>query len=138
MRTGIPVSPGIAVARAYCVEHPLAWDEPHHLDAAVLSGEITRFEEACNAAVRELDDTIARVSQEIGDDEATIFRAHRLLLRDNTLVNRVKDAIRERRVDAATALHQVLGATVDERHANARVLRPTWPGRKQGTGDAHR
>jgi phosphotransferase system enzyme I (PtsI) len=108
MRKGIPVSPGIAVARAYCVEHPLSWDEPHHLDPAALSGEITRFEEACNAAVRELDDTIARVSQEIGDDEAAIFRAHRLMLRDNTLINRVKNAIRERQVDAATALHQVL------------------------------
>src|SRR5947199_392266 len=90
MRKGIPVSPGIAVARAYCVEHPLSWDEPHHLDAAALSGEITRFDEACNAAVHELDETIARVSQEIGDDEAAIFRAHRLLLRDNTFVNRVK------------------------------------------------
>ena len=108
MRKGIPVSPGIAVARAYCVEHPLSWDEPHHLDPAALSGEITRFDEACNAAVHELDETITRVSQEIGDDEAAIFRAHRLLLRDNTLLNRVKGAIRERRVDAATALHQVL------------------------------
>jgi phosphotransferase system enzyme I (PtsI) len=108
MRTGIPVSPGIAVARAYCVEHPLSWDEPHHLDAAALSGEIQRFEEACSAAVHELDETIARVSQEIGDDEAAIFRSHRLLLRDPTLVNKVKNGIRERRVDAATALHQVL------------------------------
>jgi phosphoenolpyruvate-protein phosphotransferase (PTS system enzyme I) len=108
MRTGIPVSPGIAVARAYCVEHPLSWDEPYHLDAAALSGEIARFEEACNAAVHELDETIARVSHEIGDDEAAIFRAHRLLLRDNTLSHRVKNAIRDRRVDAASALRQVL------------------------------
>lgn len=108
MRKGIPVSPGIAVARAYCVEHPLSWDEPHHLDPAALSGEITRFEEACNAAVHELDETIGRVSQEIGDDEAAIFRSHRLLLRDNNLINKVKNAIRERGVDAATALHQVL------------------------------
>ncbi len=108
MRKGIPVSPGIAVARAYCVEHALSWDEPHHLDPAALSGEITRFEEACNAAVHQLDETIARVSQEIGDDEAAIFRSHRLLLRDATLSNRVKNAIRDRRVDAATALHQVL------------------------------
>jgi phosphoenolpyruvate-protein phosphotransferase (PTS system enzyme I) len=108
MRKGIPVSPGIAVARAYCVEHALSWDEPHHLEPAAVSGEITRFEEACNAAVHEINETIARVSHEIGDDEAAIFRAHRLLLRDNTLVNRVKNAIRERGIDAATALHQVL------------------------------
>ncbi len=108
MRKGIPVSPGIAVARAYCVEHALSWDEPHHLEPAAVSGEITRFEEACNAAVHEINETIARVSHEIGDDEAAIFRAHRLLLRDNTLVNRVKNAIRDRGIDAATALHQVL------------------------------
>jgi phosphoenolpyruvate-protein phosphotransferase len=108
MRKGIPVSPGIAVARAYCVEHPVSWDEPHHLDAAALSGEITRFDEACSAAVHDLDETIARVSQEIGEDEAAIFRAHRLLVRDNTLINKVKKTIRERRIDAASALHFVL------------------------------
>jgi phosphoenolpyruvate-protein phosphotransferase len=108
MRKGIPVSPGIAVARVYRVEHPVSWDEPHHLDAAALSGEIARFDEACNAAVRELDAIIARVSQEIGEGEAAIFRAHRLLLRDNRLIAKVKNTIRERRVDAATALRHVV------------------------------
>ena len=34
MLKGVPVSPGVAVARAYCVDEVLARREPHHLDAS--------------------------------------------------------------------------------------------------------
>src|SRR5262249_23702052 len=71
-------------------------------------GEASRFDRACAAVARELDDIIERVSRQVGEDEAAIFRAHRLLLRDPTLSNRVKTAVLERQVDAATALRAIL------------------------------
>jgi phosphoenolpyruvate-protein phosphotransferase (PTS system enzyme I) len=108
MRKGVPVSPGVAVAHAYCVDQVLAPHEPYHLDANALTGEAARFDRACAAVARELDDTIARVSRQIGEDEAAIFRAHRQLVRDPTLAAKVKTAIQERRVDAATALRHTL------------------------------
>jgi phosphoenolpyruvate-protein phosphotransferase len=108
MKKGVPVSPGVAVARAYCVDELLARREPYHLDASALSGEVSRFDRACAAAAKELDGIIARVSQQLGEDEAAIFRAHRLLLRDPALVSRVKTAILTRQVDATTALHEPL------------------------------
>ena len=52
MKKGVPVSPGVAVARAYCVDEVLARREPLKLDEAALSGEISRFDRAC-AAVAE-------------------------------------------------------------------------------------
>jgi phosphoenolpyruvate-protein phosphotransferase len=86
----------------------LARREPHQLDAAALSDEVHRFDAACQAAADELDGIVARVSREVGEEEAAIFRAHRLILRDPHLMSRVKTAILTRHVDAATALHDVV------------------------------
>jgi phosphoenolpyruvate-protein phosphotransferase (PTS system enzyme I) len=108
MLKGIAVSPGIAIARAYCVDSVLARREPQYLGAAALSEEITRFDNACQAAGLEMDATIARVRQQLGEEEAAIFRAHRLLLRDPALLAKVKATILQRKVDARSALHEVL------------------------------
>jgi phosphoenolpyruvate-protein phosphotransferase len=108
MKKGVPVSPGVAVARAYCVDEVLARREPLKLDEAALSGEISRFDRACASAAEELDAIVARVSQQLGEDEASIFRAHRLLLRDPAFVGKVKSFILNRHVDASTALHETL------------------------------
>src|SRR5260370_35582201 len=110
MRKGVPVSPGVAVARAYCVDLVLARREPQYLDAAALSDEITRFDKACVAAAQELDAIAARVSQQVGEDEAAIFRAHRLLLRDPSLFAKDKSAIICNKIDAPRALHVVIVA----------------------------
>jgi phosphoenolpyruvate-protein phosphotransferase len=112
MRKGVPVSPGVAVARAHCLEDVSTPHEPSPLDAAGLSGEVARFDRACAAVGRELDDIIARVSRQVGEEEAGIFRAHRQLLRDPSFIARVKAAILDRQIDAATALRQVLDESV--------------------------
>jgi phosphoenolpyruvate-protein phosphotransferase len=108
MRKGVPVSPGVAVARAYCVDEVLAPREAQHLEVGSLSDEVRRFESACVGAAQELDAIVARVSQEVGEEEAAIFRAHRQLLRDPAFVTKVKSAILTHRVDARAALHEVL------------------------------
>jgi len=90
------------------MDHGLLQQESFHLDAATLSGEVSRFDHACAAVARELDDAIERVSQQLGEEEAAIFRAHRLLLRDPTHITRVKTAVLERKIDAATALREIL------------------------------
>jgi phosphotransferase system enzyme I (PtsI) len=96
------------VAHAFCLDHGLLPKKTLALDGASLSGEVGRFDRACAAAARELEDTIERVGQQVGDDEAAIFRTHRLLLRDPSLSTRVKTAILERQIDAAAALREIL------------------------------
>src|SRR5262245_36658762 len=108
MKKGVPVSPGVAVAKAHCVDEIITTHEPYTPDAAGLSDEVGRFEHACAAVIRELDDTIARVTKQISDEQAGIFRAHRQLLRDPTLANKVKARIHDKRLDAASALRETL------------------------------
>jgi phosphotransferase system enzyme I (PtsI) len=108
MLKGIAVSPGVAVARAYCVDSVLARREPQYLNAAALSEEIARFDAACHLAGQEVDAIITRVAEQLGEDQAAIFRGHRLLLRDPSLVGKVKTSILQRHVDARTALHELL------------------------------
>jgi phosphoenolpyruvate-protein phosphotransferase len=108
MKKGVPVSPGVAVARAYCVTEQLTHREPHQLDGAALSGEVTRFLNACTAAAKDLDAIIARVSKEVGEEEANIFRAHRMLVNDPALIGKVKSIILTRQLDARTALQEAL------------------------------
>ena len=108
MLKGVPVSPGVVVARAYCVDEVLARREPQYLEEAALSGEISRFEAALLAAGLELDAIVTRVSQQLGEDEAAIFRGHRFLLRDPALITRVKTTILNNQIDARSALQEAL------------------------------
>jgi phosphoenolpyruvate-protein phosphotransferase len=108
MKKGVPVSPGIAVAKAYCMDESLARREAHKLDDVALAQEVGRFDQACDAAVRELDTIIARVTKQLGEDEAAIFRSHRLLARDPALIGKVKSAILDRHLDARTALQEAV------------------------------
>jgi phosphotransferase system enzyme I (PtsI) len=107
---GVPISPGVSVARVYRVDDVLARHNPALLDAAALSAEVTRFEDAAAAVAKELDATVERVGKLVGDQEAEIFRAHRLLLRDPALISKVTNRILQEHQDAATALK----ATLDE------------------------
>jgi phosphoenolpyruvate-protein phosphotransferase len=90
------------------VDQALARLEPHQIEVAALSQEVSRFDQAIAAAARELDVTIARVTKQLGEDKAAIFRSHRALLRDPALVGKVKNAILTRHIDARSALHEAL------------------------------
>jgi phosphoenolpyruvate-protein phosphotransferase len=90
------------------VDEVLAGREAAHLEAGALADELSRFDRACADASKEIDAIVNRVSQQVGQKEAAIFRAHRLLLHDPALRNKVFGIIRTRQVDAQTALHEVL------------------------------
>lgn len=108
MKKGVPISPGVAVARAYCTDRPEASHEPHYIGDEDLSGELSRFSAACAAAAQEIDTLVSRVAREVGEEEASILRAQRLLVRDPALANKVRSIILTRKVDAPTALQEAL------------------------------
>jgi phosphoenolpyruvate-protein phosphotransferase (PTS system enzyme I) len=108
MLRGVPISPGVAVARAFRLDPALARHSPGLLDAAALSSEAARFDQACDAVAAELDRTIDRVRREVGEDSADIFRGHRAILRDPAFVAKVKSFILNDHLDAITSLNRTL------------------------------
>lgn len=86
---GIGVSPGVATAPVFLltteddrlVEREIADDE--------IAREIARFEEALIATRRQLHEIQAQVSQAIGQESASIFDAHLLVVDDRSLVEEV-------------------------------------------------
>jgi phosphoenolpyruvate-protein phosphotransferase len=108
MLRGVPISPGVAIARAYRLDPALARHSPNLLDAAALSGEAARFDQACDEVSAELDQTVERVRHEVGEESADIFRGHRAILRDPAFVAKVKGYILNDQLDAGTALNKTL------------------------------
>jgi phosphotransferase system enzyme I (PtsI) len=90
------------------MDEALVCQESPQPGVALPSEEVRRFDNACTHAVQELDTTIARVIRQVGEEEAAIFRAHRLLLRDPALIGKVKSTILNQHVDAFTALQRTL------------------------------
>jgi phosphotransferase system enzyme I (PtsI) len=96
------------VARAYCIGEASMCQESSHGRGAVLPEEVQYFESACARARQELDEIIARVSRQVGEEEAGIFCAHRRLLCDPALIDKIKSAILDQHLDAFTALKRIL------------------------------
>lgn len=77
-------------------ESKLSWEQ-----------EDERFLCARNCAVSELSVLYDRAFAELGEDEATIFTIHAMLLEDEDLIRRVRRMIREEGVTAQYAIHTV-------------------------------
>jgi phosphoenolpyruvate-protein phosphotransferase len=93
---------------AYCMMAGPIRAEPRQVTEAAVAGEVTQFNEARSAAAQDLNALITQVAKQVGEEEADIFRAHRTLVDDPALAEKVRAAIRSRRVDARTALQEVL------------------------------
>jgi phosphoenolpyruvate-protein phosphotransferase len=111
MFKGVAVSPGVAIGVVHRVESVFGPAEPEYLAAGADPGaEISRFEQAVQRSAEELDKTIEKVATEVGAAEAEIFRSHLTVLQDATLLQQVKQKIRDERLTATSALHEVVQA----------------------------
>ncbi|GAB6929445.1 phosphoenolpyruvate--protein phosphotransferase [Paenibacillus sp. JCM 10914] len=101
---GIAASAGIAIARAFIVEHP---------DFAVIrkqvddvEAEINKLNAALAQSRSELEDIKARTHEELGEKKAEIFESHLLILGDPELIDPVKARITSESVNAEFALNE--------------------------------
>ena len=70
--------------------------------------ELQRFESALVETRRELRDIRETVSKRLGARDAQIFDAHLLVLEDPVLIDQVTNMVREDRVNAEFAFHEVI------------------------------
>ena len=114
--TGIGVSPGIVSGRAVILRLR-ARVLRYQLAAARVAEELARLDTSRTRAREQLIDIRARLLRRRGTELAALFDAQLLMLDDPMLVPRAAELVREQRVNAEWALHQVfqeLSAVFDE------------------------
>ena len=107
---GHPASPGIAIGPARRFRTP---DLPIPEGAGPADAEIASFEGALDHVRDEIASQRARVAGRAGADEAEIFDAHLLFLRDAALLAPTKRSIADEGISAAAAWHDVIERTAE-------------------------
>ncbi|MFB4326672.1 phosphoenolpyruvate--protein phosphotransferase [Paenibacillus sp. JNUCC32] len=101
---GIAASAGIAIARAFTLEHPdYSVTEKQVTDT---DAELAKLDAALAQSQAELEAIKARTLQELGEKKAEIFESHLLILNDPELIEPVKAKIASESVNAEYALNE--------------------------------
>jgi phosphotransferase system enzyme I (PtsI) len=108
MRKGIPVSPGVAVGKAYCILEIFVNPETQRLEDHEITAELANYETARDKAAAELRALQHKVAQQVGHDEAAIFGVHESILRDAAFTSKVRGWIVNDRLNAQAALARLL------------------------------
>jgi phosphotransferase system enzyme I (PtsI) len=108
---GVPISPGVAVARV-CLFNDQRHSRltPATVAQEDLEREIERLQRALEEAAARLSLVRDRVGREVGPAEAEIFTAQIMMLGDNTLHGKMIAAIRGERAGAELAVTSVMDA----------------------------
>lgn len=103
---GIGTSSGIGIGKIFLFKEPEIKIIKQDIEDPDL--EITRFENALNDAVKEIDKLHELTLRNIGENEAEIFVAHRMMLEDPEFISGVKDKIEGEKVNAEFAVNEVV------------------------------
>ncbi|RUT28676.1 phosphoenolpyruvate--protein phosphotransferase [Paenibacillus zeisoli] len=101
---GIAASAGVAIARAFKLEHPDFTINKQSVQST--DAEITRFNSALAKSQEELEAIKERTRAELGDKKAEIFESHLLILNDPELIDPVRTMITDEQVNAEYALNE--------------------------------
>lgn len=104
---GVGVSPGIAIGRAVIVEKRVSAVYRVPIREEEVASEITRFLESLEKTRDELHDLKLKVSRSMGDEYASIFEAHAMIVGDASFSDKVTQKIELEQVNAEWALAEV-------------------------------
>src|SRR5438034_4619763 len=104
---GIGVSPGIAIGRAVIIERREASVFRVPIREEEVASEVTRFLEALDSTRDQLLELKQKVSRSMGDEYASIFEAHAMMVRDPSFTDKVIQKIESEQVNAEWALAEV-------------------------------
>lgn len=104
---GVGVSPGIAIGRAVIVEKRVAAVYRVPMRDDEVPSEVTRFMESLEKTRDELLELKVKVSRSMGDEYASIFEAHAMIVGDPSFADKVIQKIENEQVNAEWALAEV-------------------------------
>ena len=102
---GIAASDGIATAEAYLLVQPdLSFTKKSISDA---DAEISRLKDAISTSDDELTKIRDTAKESLGEEEAQVFDAHKMILADPEFTGAVEQEVKDNSVNAEQALHDV-------------------------------
>ncbi|GAB5057830.1 phosphoenolpyruvate--protein phosphotransferase [Companilactobacillus alimentarius] len=102
---GIAASDGIATAEAYLLVQPdLSFTKKSISDA---DAEISRLKDAISTSDDELTKIRDTAKESLGEEEAQVFDAHKMILADPEFTGAVEKEVSDKSVNAEQALHDV-------------------------------
>ena len=113
-RRGIPVSPGIAIAKAVVLDNDEHSVPKRHVPADKLPAEHKLVDSAIKEALDDLADLHTQTASVLGDHLADIFAFHSGLLKDKAIVLRFHAVIDSEQVTAAYAVFLVMQDLADQ------------------------
>ncbi|OGV64184.1 MAG: phosphoenolpyruvate--protein phosphotransferase [Lentisphaerae bacterium RIFOXYA12_FULL_48_11] len=106
---GLPLSPGLAIAKVCMFNERRHSNLPmYKVRGEGIELEIGRVERAIEIAGNKLDEIKKQVAERIGNAEAEIFVAQKMIMEDTTLIEKVADLIKNHCVNAENAVSSVL------------------------------
>lgn len=104
---GVGVSPGIAIGRALIIEKAIGSIFRVPIKPEDVEKEVERFRSAIEQTRTELKALKAKVSRSMGDEYASIFDAHAMILSDPSFGDQVVQKIEAEQINAEWALSEV-------------------------------
>jgi phosphotransferase system enzyme I (PtsI) len=101
---GIPVSPGVAIGRAFVLDDARERVPYQRVGSDQVERELARLEKGLAATLADLETDRDNAQAKLGPEPAKIFEFHRGLLRDEALIEPIRQRVRTERVSAAYAV----------------------------------
>jgi len=91
--TGIPASPGIAIGHAFIYDEANLWINEKNIAPEDIDREKQRLRDAVGAVIKDIKALRYRLEQQLGEEEASIFDPHIMLLQDPAVIKETDNLI---------------------------------------------
>jgi phosphoenolpyruvate-protein phosphotransferase (PTS system enzyme I) len=106
---GIAASPGVAVGRAFTVDRRRIRTPKYHIPPEEVDAELERLDAAIRLSEEQLETIKSRLREEVeGQEHLLIIEAHRLMLRDEMLVDGARRLVRDEYINAEWAIRRTV------------------------------
>src|SRR5439155_9767532 len=108
IKKGIGVSPGVVISTAVVLDAEDLLIPERHVPADRTTDEVSRFHQAVQASIAEVQAVRERMATSAGKEIAGIFDAHVGILRDKSLLKEIEAEITKQQTTAEFAVNQVM------------------------------
>lgn len=108
---GLGTAPGIGIGKAFVFKNPEIIVEKKQVED--LDKEIKRLKEAVKIAGKQIDTIYESAIDEIGEEEAEIFSAHKMMLEDPEFLEDIEQRITNEKINAEWAVNETANKMIN-------------------------